>query len=106
MKFISTYSNLRNHSIFVHLLLTEIYEQGALRKEPIIASFLERFKKATLRKVFLMKFISTYSNLLNHFIFVHLLLTEIYEQGALRKEPVIASFVERFKKATLRKFYW
>ena len=50
-----------------------------------------------------MNFTSIYSNLLNHFIFVHLLLTKDYEEGALRKELVISPFVEQFKTATLIK---
>ena len=50
-----------------------------------------------------MNFISIYSNLLNHFIFVDPLLIEDYEQGALRTKPVIASFAERIKIATLEK---
>ena len=54
-------------------------------------------------EVFLMNFISIYSNLLNHILFVHFLLIEDYEEGALRKKPVIAPFVEQFKIATLRK---
>ena len=48
-------------------------------------------------------FISIYSNLLNHFVFGHLLVIEDYEQGALRKELVFDPFVEQFKLATLRK---
>ena len=49
-----------------------------------------------------MNFISIYSNSLNHFLFVYFLLIEDYEQGALRKELVSASFVERYKTASLR----
>ena len=46
-----------------------------------------------------MNFIGIFSNLLNHFIFVYLLLIEDYEKGALRKELVIAPFVDQFKLA-------
>ena len=44
---------------------------------------------------------------LRHFVFAHSLLIEGYGKYALplRKEPVIAPFVEHFKIATLRKFY-
>ena len=52
-----------------------------------------------------MNFINVYSNLLNHLVFVHFLLIEGYEQGALRKELIFATFVEQFKTATLRKSY-
>ena len=50
-----------------------------------------------------MNYIRTFSNLLIHFFFVYLLLIEDYEQGALQKELIIATFVEWFKTATLRK---
>ena len=53
-----------------------------------------------------MEFISTYSNLLNHFIFVYLLLIEVYEQGALRKELIFAPLIGRVQTATLKKFSW
>ena len=39
------------------------------------------------------------------FVFVHLLLIEDYEQGALPKELIILPFVERLKTATFRKSY-
>ena len=47
--------------------------------------------------------ISTYSKLLNHFIFARFLLIEGSEQGALRKDRILAPFVERFKTVTLGK---
>ena len=53
-----------------------------------------------------MNFISTYSKLLKHFIFARILLIEDYEQGALRKELIVAPFVEQFKRGTLRKPSW
>ena len=46
-------------------------------------------------------FASTSNNLLKHCISAEFLLMEGYVQGALRKEPRIAPFVERFKTATL-----
>ena len=65
------------------------------------------FRKAVsnnfFQKVLLINFISTYSKLLKHFIFACFLLIEGYEQGALRKELIVAPFVERFKAGTLRK---
>ena len=54
-------------------------------------------------KVIQINFISTYTNLLQHFICITFLLIEDYEKCALQKEPVIAPFVGRFKTATLRK---
>ena len=49
---------------------------------------------------------STYSNLLNHFIFADFLLVEGYQQGALRKQSVISPFKKRFKTISLRKCNW
>ena len=40
-------------------------------------------------KVLLTNSIDSYWNLLKNFIFFHFLLLEVYEEGALRKEPVI-----------------
>ena len=45
-------------------------------------------------KVLLMNSIRTYKNFLKNFIFAHFLLLEDFEQGALRKELIIAAFVE------------
>ena len=81
--------------------MIEGHEKCALRKEPVIAPFVERFKF----EVFQMNSIRTYRNFLKKFIFAHLLLPEDYDQGALGKESVIATFIEQFKIATLRKSY-
>ena len=51
----------------------------------------------------MINFISTYFKLFNDFTFPCFLLIEGYEQGPLRKEPIFALFVERFKRDTLRK---
>ena len=59
--------------------------------------------KSCFEKGFLINFISNYSKLLKHFVFARFLLIEDYEQDTLRKEPIFAPFVERFKTATLRK---
>ena len=105
INFISTYANMFQHLIFARFLLIEGYEKCALRKElVIIAPIVEWFKIATL-KVLLMNSICTYRNLLNHFIFLYLLLIEDYEQGALRKELIFAPFVVRFKTATSKRSY-
>ena len=52
-----------------------------------------------------MHFASNWNHLLKHFISVKFLLVEGYLQGALRKEPRIAPFVERFKTASLGRSY-
>ena len=52
-----------------------------------------------------MNSIHAYRNLLKNLIFAYLLLLEDYDQVALRKESVIATFIEQFKIATLRKSY-
>ena len=41
-----------------------------------------------------MNFLSTHSNLLKSFSFADFLIIEDNEQGTLRKDPVIAAFVE------------
>ena len=79
--------------------------KDALRKELIIAPFVERFKTATLRKVLLINFVSTYAIWLKEFIFVHFLLIESLGKRALLKESDIALSAEWFKTATLRKPY-
>ena len=50
MNFASTWDKLFKHCISVHVLLMEVYVQGALRKELRIVRFIERFKTTTLGK--------------------------------------------------------
>ena len=97
------YSNI---SIFVHLFLIENYEQGALRKELITPPFAGRPKTATLRKFYWQISFVLRTSWIKPFIFPHFLLIEGYGRYALCKEPVSATFVGRFKIATLRKPYW
>ena len=59
------------------------------------------FRKAV--SSLLLNFISTYANWLKNFSFAHFLLIEGYRKNYLRRESVIAPFVEQFKTATLRK---
>ena len=47
-----------------------------------------------------MNSIRIYKKLLRNFIFAHLLLLEDYDQGVLRKESVIATFIEKCKIPT------
>ena len=54
-------------------------------------------------KVLLITFASTCNNSLKHCISAEFMLMEGYEHGALRNELHIATFVERFKTATLGK---
>ena len=53
-----------------------------------------------------MNFASPWNKLLKRCISVEFLLVKGYVQGALRKELLLAPFVERFKTATLGKSYW
>ena len=92
-------SKLLENFVFVHLLL----QQEALRKELSTAPLRERF--SDFEKFLLINFISNCSKLLKHFIFTHLQSIEDYGKCAKRKQPVIVTFVERFKTATLRKSY-
>ena len=54
-------------------------------------------------KALLINSVSTWSNLLKNFIFVHFLLLEDYEQVGLRKDLNITPLMESFRTATLRK---
>ena len=101
--FISTSSKSLKNFIYSRFPLIEGHEQGALRKEMIVAPFVERFKNSYFEKAFLINFIRTYTKLLKHFIFAPFLLIEDYRKGALRKELIVAPIVERFKISTLRK---
>ena len=49
---------------------------------------------------------STTDTLLKNKIFVEAFLIEDYEYNALRKELLVAPFIEHFKTTTLRKPYW
>ena len=55
-------------------------------------SFRRAFKKSYFEKIFLINFISVYSNLLHHLICGHRLLIEAYKQGTLRKELIFTTF--------------
>ena len=55
---------------------------------------LKAIENRYFEKVLLMNSIRTYKNLLKNFISAHFLLLEDFEQGALRKELIIATFVE------------
>ena len=61
-----------------------------------MAPFVGHFKKNCFGNNFLINFIIlyTWNNLLNHCIFANLLLMECYVQGALRKELLIAPFLD------------
>ena len=54
-------------------------------------------------KALLINSVSTWSNLLKNFIFVHFLLLEDYEQVGLRKDLNITPLMESLRTATLRK---
>ena len=105
MNSIRSYRNLLKNFIFFHFLRLEEYEQGALRKEPVVATFIKRFQKATLRMSYWQIRLAI-RLFFSHFIFVGFLLIEVCGQGALEKEVIIATSVKRFKTATLRKYYW
>ena len=60
-----------------------------------MAPFVECFKTATLGKSYRLKdVVSTWSNLLKHYISAEFLLMEGYVHGTLREELLIARFVE------------
>ena len=103
INFISIYSNLLKYFIFVHLLVIENYEQGALEKSwSLFLSDLKHplWESLTNKSHFCL------SQLVKHFIFPYFLLIEGYGKDALCNKPAIAIFVESFKTATLTKPYW
>ena len=102
INFICTFANFLQHFIFARFQLIEDYGKYTLRKEQVVPTFVKRFKKM-VEKVLLMNSIRTHRYLLHHFIFVHLLLIEDNEQVIQQKGSIIATFVEWFKVATLRK---
>lgn len=78
----------------------EDYEETALRKKLLMATFINRFKKATFR---MSNLISNQRRFFSHFVFVGFFLIEDYEQCALQKELIVAIFEDWFKAATFRK---
>ena len=68
-----------------------------------LCSFCRAVSSRYCDKVFLINFISTYSKLLRYFSFARFPLIEDYEQRALPKDLIAASFVKGFKTFTLRK---
>ena len=74
------------------------YVQGVPWKELLMAPFGEPFY---FGKVLVINFPSTWNNLLKHCIPPEFLQMEGYVHGALRKELLIAPFVELSKTITL-----
>ena len=106
MNSIRIYRILFKNFSFAHLSLIENYDQGAaLRKESVIATFMEQFKIATLRKSYWWILLVIRAICLT-ISFLSIFFIETYEQYALRKELIIAPLTERFQTATMRKFYW
>ena len=78
----------------------------ALWKAQVIAAFAKRFQITTC-SLLLINIISTYANLLQHFIFARFLLTERrYGKCTLRKGTVIGcSFKHIFFESLIDKFH-
>ena len=77
---------------------------GCSTKDTSYCYFPKTVSNNYFQKVLLMNFVSTYVNWLKNFTFANFLLTGGYQKYSLRKESVIALFVERFKTATWSKF--
>ena len=75
------------------------------KKEAAHSSFRGALLKKLLWKVCLINFISNRNNLRRHCVFSDSLLILSYAQGALRKELLMARFLELFENATLGKSY-
>ena len=102
ISFNCTFANFLQDFVFARFQLIEDYGKYTLRKEQVVATFVERFKKM-VEKVLLMNSIRLHRYLLHHFIFVQLLLIEDNGQVTQQKGSIIATFVEWFKVAALRK---
>ena len=98
LNFISTYANWLKNFSFAHFLLIEGYWKYYLQKELVIAPFVERLKTATLAESSKWIFLVLTATCLNLFNFANFLMIEDNEQGTLRKDPVIAAFVEYSEK--------
>ena len=66
-------------------------------------SFSRALSNSNFGKFLLISFIITWNNLLQHCISSKCLLMESYVQSTLRKELLIASFVQHFKTTTSKK---
>ena len=99
-RFAGTWSNLLNHCISADFLLIVVLVQIALRKEMLIAPFVERFNTPLWESL-----TGTFCQYLEKItcIFVEFLRIVTLVQSALRKELYIAPLVEHFKMATLEK---
>ena len=73
---VRAWNNFFKYCISAEFLLMQGYVQGTLRKELLIAPFVERFKTATLRKVSVVTFISTSNKIPKHCIFAKFFLIE------------------------------
>ena len=101
--FASTWNNLLNHCISANFLLIVVLVKIALRKEMLIAPFVERFNTPLWESL-----TETFCQYLEKItcIFVVFLRIVALVQSALRKELFIAPLVEHFKMAALEKSGW
>ena len=100
LNFNRVWGNLRTMNDFNFTILTK--ERVLYERSRLLVAVLNTY----LSKALLINSINTQSNLLRNFIFVHLLLLEDYEQGALQKDLIIAPLMQQFETATFRKPYW
>ena len=76
--------------------------QGALGKGLLFDAFVERFKRITLGRSYLL-ILSVFPKIRLSIVFLLTLLIVSYVQRVLRKEPLTAHFVQHFRTATLGK---
>ena len=86
---------------FTNFLIDRV--MGCSTKGASYCCFRKAVSSSYFQKVLPINFIGTYVNWLKNFSFAHFLLIEGYRKYYLRKESIIAPFVEQFKTATLRK---
>ena len=93
------------YCISAEFLLMEGYGQGALRKDLLIAPFVEQSKTTTLGRS-QWYHVSVLRTKYPSIAFLPSFFWQEKVQGVLRKERLIAPFVERFQTSTLRNSYW
>ena len=71
----------------------------------LVAPFVGHFKTASLEKSY-WYILTVLGTILKYCISAEFLLMDGYVQGALRKDQLIASFLEQFKTTTLGKSQW
>ena len=95
--FINTSNKICKHWIFVQFLLMEVYVHGIVQRSCSLLPVWSTLKQLLWESL---------PDKFYHRIFADCLLILSYVQGALWKELLTASFIEKFKTTTLGKSHW